>query len=154
MTKRSAALLCAALVCVPGAVYANNPPDAARGVVLHMTADGMAETEAKTPPAAEVRPGETVTITGACLVPEISSDNLRVVLTIADGSAGSAPGYRSVLATDSVIRDGGLEVRVPDLPQAANHVFDVRVFRLGQPIPRVCDAGSIRIGAAAQRKVG
>jgi hypothetical protein len=64
------------------------------------------------------------------------------------------PGYRSVLATDQEIRAGGLHVRVPDLPEAANRVFQVKVFRLGEEAPEICDAGTIRIGAVSPRKVG
>jgi hypothetical protein len=76
-----------------------------------------------------------------------------VVLTIAD-IATAMPGYRSVLATDQEIRAGGLHVRVPDLPEAANRVFQVKVFRLGEETPEICDAGTIRIGAVTPRKVG
>ena len=42
----------------------------------------------------------------------------------------------------------------PDLPEAEDHVFDVRVFRLGSEMPLVCNAGSLRIGAAAGHKGG
>jgi hypothetical protein len=43
---------------------------------------------------------------------------------------------------------------VPDLPEAANRVFQVKVFRLGEEAPEICDAGTIRIGAVSPRKVG
>jgi len=60
-----------------------------------------------------------------------------------------------VLATDQEIGGGGLQVRVPDLPETANRIFMVKVFRLGQEAPEICDAGSIRIGSAShQGKVG
>jgi hypothetical protein len=40
------------------------------------------------------------------------------------------------------------------LPEAANQVFSVRVFRLGAGSPEICNAGSIRIVGATQGKVG
>ena len=43
---------------------------------------------------------------------------------------------------------------MPELPDAANKVFSVRVFRLGQEMPEICDAGAIRIGGATGGKVG
>ena len=52
------------------------------------------------------------------------------------------------------LRAGGLHVRVPDLPEATNRVFQVKVFHLGQEAPEICDAGTIRIGAVTPRKVG
>jgi hypothetical protein len=149
---QSCAFLCAAMLCAARAASANNSPaEAGHGLVLHTTAGQIAERDAKPLPAAEVKPGDTVTITGECVMPESSADNL---LTLADQRPGSRPGFRSVLATDQVVRGDGLQVRVPDMPQTANRVFDVRIFRLGEPMPHVCNAGSIRIGAAAPHKLG
>jgi len=45
-------------------------------------------------------------------------------------------------------------VRVPNMPESANRIFLVKVFRLGQDTPEICDAGTIRIGAATQGKFG
>jgi hypothetical protein len=102
-------------------------------------------------PIAEVRPGQTVTITGDC-VSGRSADSLRVVLTLADGVVTS--GYRAVLATDQRIRDGNLQVRVPDMPEADNRVFQVKVFGLGDQAPQMCEAGAIRIDSEPDGKVG
>jgi hypothetical protein len=33
------------------------------------------------------------------------------------------------------------------MPEADNHVFQVKVFRLGQQAPQICEAGAIRIDA-------
>ena len=126
----------------------------ATGLVLRSTAG---EFSGRTPvPAevvAEVRPGETVTITGDC-VRAPSVDDLRVVLTLAEGSEGATTGYRAVMATDQRMRDGNLQVRVPDMPHADNHVFQVKVFRLGDKEPQICEAGAIRIDADPDGKVG
>jgi len=145
----------AVLMLCASAAYAVNPPaENASGLVLHSTLDSVTgEHAGLTPPFAEVQPGETFTITGDCVARVNSADNLRVVLTFADTGA-AMPGYRSLLATDQAFGAGGLSVRAPDLPDAANRVFSVKVFRLGQETPEICDAGAIRIGGATQGKVG
>jgi hypothetical protein len=58
------------------------------------------------------------------------------------------------MATDQRIRDGNLQVRVPDMPEADNLVFQIKVFRLGEQVPQICEAGAIRIGAEPDGKVG
>lgn len=141
-----AALLAGAASAQPGGLGSED----ATGLVLRSTAgefSGRAPIPAE--PIAEVRPGQTVTITGDCVrVP--SAENLRVVLTL----AGSTAGYRAVMATDQRIHDGNLQVRVPDMPEADNRVFQVKVFRLGQPAPQICEAGAIRIDDPPDGKVG
>jgi hypothetical protein len=141
-----AVLLAGAALAQPGGLGSED----ATGLVLRST---VGEFSGRAPlpgePVAEVRPGETVTITGDC-VHAPSADDLRVVLTLAQGTAG----YRAVMATDQRIHDGNLQVRVPDMPQADNHVFQVKVFRLGQQAPQICEAGAIRIGAQPDGKVG
>ena len=125
-------------------------PEDAPGLVLRSTAgEFSSRAPSPTEPVAEVRPGQTVTITGDC-VRTPSVENLRVVLTL----AGAATGYRAVMATDQRIHDGNLQVRVPDMPEADNHVFQVKVFRLGQQAPQICEAGAIRIDAQPDGKVG
>lgn len=151
MTKSTAAL-CAALIVAASAANANTSVEPQNGVVLHTTEGAIAAESTTT--AADVKPGDTFTITGDCIARDASADSLRVVLTLADQASGAAPGFRSAIATDQAIRGSNLEVRVPDLPQAANRIFDVRVFRLGSEEPLVCDAGSLRIGAATGGKVG
>lgn len=149
--------LVSAAVLLAGAALAqpaNPPSEDATGLVLRST---VGEFSGRAPlpgePVADVRPGETVTITGDCIrVP--SADSLRVVLTLAEGVEGISTGYRAVLATDQRIRDGNLQVRVPDMPEADNHVFQVKVFRLGQQSPQICEAGAIRIDAQSDGKVG
>jgi hypothetical protein len=147
-------LACTALLASSAVAQPLNPPsEDATGIVLR---SAVGEFSGRAPgaqgPVADVRPGETVTITGEC-VSALSADSLRVVLTLAEGTAGVITGYRAVLATDQRIRDGNLQVRVPDMPQADNHVFQVKVFRLGEQVPRICEAGAIRIDAQPD-KVG
>lgn len=152
-------MLRTALSCVFAAGYASlayaaNPPgEAAGGFVLHSTLASVAgERSGVAAPAATVRPGDTLTITGACVRRVKSADNLRVVLTIA-GNGAAKDGYH-LLATDQEIGANGLQVRVPDVPETANRVFAVKVFRLRDDEPEICDAGTIRIGSAQQHKFG
>jgi hypothetical protein len=155
MLSTNTASVCIALILCAGAAYAVNPPaEDASELILHSTVSSVSgiNSGVDDPVIADVKPGDTFTITGDCIGRVKSADNLRVVLTISDGE--TMPGYRSLIATDQMIGDGGLQVRVPDLPDAANRVFSVKVFRLGQDAPEACDAGAIRIGGAAAGKVG
>lgn len=144
-----------ALVLGASAAFAVNPPvENASGLVLHSTLGSVTgEKSGIASPIGEVQPGETFVITGECVTRAGSADNLRVVLTFSD-AADSMPGYHSVVATEQEINAGGLSVRVPDLPEAANRIFSVKVFRLDRTAPEICDAGSIRIGSAPHGKVG
>jgi hypothetical protein len=154
-TMLRTALICALVTACAGTALAVNPPaENAAGLVLHSTLSSVTGVNSGiAAPIADVKPGETFTITGECITRVHSAESLRVVLTLADTDT-AMPGYRSVLATDQEIRAGGLYVRVPDMPEAANRVFLVKVFRLGQEAPEICDAGTIRIGAVTPRKVG
>ncbi len=143
-------LACTALLAGSAVAQPLNPPsEDATGVVLRSTVGEFSGRMSGTgEPVADVRPGQTVTITGEC-VRAPSTDSLRVVLTIAEGTTG----YRAVLATDQRFRDGNLQVRVPDMPESDNQVFQVKVFRLGEQTPQICEAGAIRIDAQPD-KVG
>jgi hypothetical protein len=103
-------------------------------------------------PVAQVRPGEEMTITGACVTHVKSADHLRVMMTLA-GDTSADSGYH-VLATEQAIGEDGLNVRVPDLPETANRDFKVRVFRLGADSPKICDAGTIHVGAPNKHHLG
>ena len=153
MHIQTGSLVCA--IFLAGAAFAqpgSPTSEDATGLILKST---MGEFSGRIPiptePIAEVRPGQTVTITGDC-VSAPSADNLRVVLTLADDVITA--GYRAVLATDQRIRDGNLQVRVPDMPGADNRIFQVKVFRLGEQTPQICEAGTIRIDAEPDGKVG
>lgn len=146
--------LAVAIAVSASATYAVNlPAEDASGVVLHSTLGSVTGGNSGiTAPVGEVQAGETFMITGACVTAGQSAENLRVVLTFADDGAGA--GYRSMVATDQQLQSDGLSVRVPDLPDADNKVFSVKVFRLGMEMPEICNAGSIRITGATQGKLG
>lgn len=99
---------------------------------------------------ADVRPGEQVTITGDCVTNVKSADRLRVMLT----PAGDDANRYHVLATEQAIGADGLNVRVPNLPETANRDFNVRVFRLGEDMPIICNAGIIHVGTHDKHRLG
>ncbi len=146
-----AAIACAGIFCSANAYAVSLPAENASGVVLHSTLGSVTGEIAD--PVGEVKPGQTITITGDCVSRAGSADNLQVVLTFADTGTDS-PGYRSMIATDQEIEGAGLSVRVPDLPAASDRVFSVKVFRLGQDSPQICNAGSIKIGRTTGGKFG
>lgn len=149
------ALTCAFTMVLASTAFAVKPAaEDESGLVLHSTLGSVTGANSGiTAPIPDVKPGEIFSISGDCVSRVRSADNLRVVLTLAEGDAAK-PGYRSVLATDQEIHAGLLHVRVPSMPEAENRVFLVKVFRLGQEAPQICEAGTIRIGTAVQGKVG
>ncbi len=133
-----------------GAAYAANS-DGKGEVVLNGTVATLTSPSA-TPTVAKVKPGEELTITGECVANVKSADHLRVMLTLA-GDTDVGSGFH-VLATDQSIGSEGLNVRVPDLPATANRDFNVKVFRLGDDAPQICDAGTIHVDARAKHHLG
>lgn len=99
---------------------------------------------------ADVKPGEQVTITGDCVANVKSADRLRVMLT----PAGDDASRYHVLATEQAIGSDGLNVRVPNLPETLNRDFNVRVFRLGEDSPTICNAGIIHVGTSDKHRLG
>jgi hypothetical protein len=151
-TRFGCVLFAVASMC--GNAFAVSPQaDGTDGLTLHSTLASADETSGPSG-AAEVKPGETLSIVGDCVMPVRSPENLRVVLTLTDALAPIEPGFRSVLATEQEFRGNTLQVRVPDLPEAANRIFEVKVFRLGETSPEICSAGAIRIGGQTRGKVG
>lgn len=124
----------------------------AKGQVVLNGTIASVKSPADDAPVAQVRPGEKLTITGACVIDAKSADHLRVMMTLADDTSADA-GYH-VLATEQTIGEDGLNVRVPDLPETANRDFNVRVFRLGDDSPKICDAGTIHVGASSKHHLG
>lgn len=145
-----------ALVSGAGTAVAVNPPVAEIGsLVLHST---HSEVTGRDSGAAEqitdVVASQTLTITGDYVMRANAPETLQVVLALANAEDAASPGYRAVVATDQEFGSTGLQVRVPNMPEAANHIFQVKVFQLGALAPRVCDAGSIRIGGETPGKLG
>ena len=139
------------LIALAGAAHAADSSDAKADVVLNGTIATLTA-PAESAAVAQVKPGEQVTITGDCVANVQSADSLRVMLTLA-GETAAKSGFH-VLATDQSIGSEGLNVRVPDLPQTANRNFNVRVFRLDEDAPQICNAGTIHVGTPAKDHLG
>ena len=137
-------LVCAGIACAAAA-----PADGQ--VVLNGTIDSD-KVPSDRVPVAQVKPGEELTITGACVSNVKSADRLRVMLTLADETSADS-GYH-VLATEQTIGADGLNVRVPNLPETTNRDFNVSVFRLSEESPQICNAGTIHVGAPVKHHLG
>jgi hypothetical protein len=146
----------AALLASAGTAFAVKPPvNTENALVLHSTVSDFDGRSADIVGAvSDVQPGQTLTITGECVMQEESADNLQVVLALAENQNTTPAGFHAVVATDQVLSGDDLHVRVPEMPQAANRIFQVKIFRLGTQSPEICDAGSVRIGSFTQGKAG
>jgi hypothetical protein len=140
------------VLALVGAAHAADGNQAKGDVVLNGTIATLTAPSTDSGPVAQVKPGERLTITGDCVDDAESADALRVMLTLA-GESTAKSGFH-VLATDQSIDDDGLNVRVPDLPETANRDFNVRVFRLGQDAPQMCNAGTIHVGTPSKGHLG
>ena len=139
------------LIAFAGIANAAETGDSKGDVVLNGTIVSLTS-PAASGTIAQVKPGEQMTITGDCVTNVTSPDRLRVMLTLT-GETAAASGYH-VLATDQSIGTQGLNVRVPDLPETANRNFDVRVFRLDDGAPQICNAGTIHVGTPTKDHLG
>ena len=72
-----------------------------------------------------------------------SGDAVRVVIQL--GADAQSTGYSGVLATDQEISGDTVHVRVPDLPDLAEHVVRVVVYVTDSSGLHSCDAGKVRI---------
>ena len=71
--------------------------------------------------------------------------DVRVILQF-DPAPGETPtGYGAVLATEQSIETGKVLVRVPDLPDIANHTMNVKVYVTDPSGTHRCNAGKIKI---------
>jgi hypothetical protein len=98
-------------------------------------------------------PGSNVTVvnrgqTLAIMCPNAGApgSDVRVVMAL-DAVRGEAPtGYQAVLATDQTVQGNGVRVRVPDVPDLANHTVTVKVYVTdAKGATASCNAGHVRI---------
>lgn len=70
---------------------------------------------------------------------------VRVVMQI-DLSPGETPtGIGALLATEQTVEGGMVHVKVPNLPDLANHTVDVKVYVTDSAGTHSCDAGRVKI---------
>lgn len=81
----------------------------------------------------------------ACSAAGREGSEVRVVMQF-DPMPGETPtGYGAFLITEQTVEDGLVHVRVPDMPDVANHTVDVKVFVTDEAGTASCDAGRIKI---------
>lgn len=71
--------------------------------------------------------------------------DVRVVMQLQPTIGDLEMGFKKVLATDQVVDNGAVHVRVPDMPELANQTVHVQVYVMGTGGEKSCDAGSIRV---------
>jgi hypothetical protein len=132
----TAVLAAAAMTTVAGDAVSGAYHSRMGVVQLYSTSDSSSSSTAE---PRNVALGQVVMITGEC----VDKDRkINVVLRLADDEPSD--GWHSLLVTDMEMRDGNLHVRVPNMAQARNHTFRVKLY-VGDS-GCVCEAGSIRVG--------
>ncbi|HEY0107847.1 MAG TPA: hypothetical protein VGB91_17320 [Rhizomicrobium sp.] len=81
----------------------------------------------------------------ACDGIKSGGDDVRVVMSLANPPGDEPTGYSAVLATNQTVARHAVHVRVPDVPDFANHTVDVRVYVTDAKGTHACDAGRVRI---------
>jgi hypothetical protein len=70
---------------------------------------------------------------------------VQVVMLIAKTLGETATGYSAVLATEQILTDGAVHVRVPNVPGLSQHTVNVRVYVTDSKGTHSCDGGRVRI---------
>ncbi len=71
--------------------------------------------------------------------------DVKVVMSLANPPGDQPTGYRAVMATNQTVARHAVNVRVPDVPNIANHTVTVKVYVTNGKIVKACDAGRVRI---------
>lgn len=80
----------------------------------------------------------------ACAKVELAAaEAVQVVLYLAPNEKPT--GYKGVLATEQTVTPGTVHVRVPDMPELADHTVRVQVYYMDTGGRHTCDAGKVRI---------
>ena len=87
--------------------------------------------------------GQALTI--ACSEVRQPGADVRVIMRVTNTAGEMPTGYEAVLATDQQIGRGLVHVRVPDVPNLAQHTVDVTVVVVNRRGTHSCDAGRVRI---------
>jgi len=92
-----------------------------------------------------VAPGDQIGI--ACDALQVAQQNsdVRVVLTISAIPGDSMPGYQKVLATDQQLKNGSVQVTVPNTPEIADHTYNLNVYVMDKKGSQSCDAGHVKV---------
>ena len=93
----------------------------------------------------DVAPGDELSIACGAIEHRDANSDVRVVLTIAAVPNESSPGFKKILATDEHLGKYGVVVRIPDVPDLADHTVDVNVYVVDGGPPQGCDAGRVKV---------
>lgn len=88
--------------------------------------------------------GEMIGIACEALEYSAPENDVRVVLTIS-AAPSDAVGFRKVLATEEQLSHGAVRVRIPEVPDLANHTVNVDVYVVGANGSHNCTAGQMHI---------
>lgn len=103
------------------------------------------------PPAAkpevvpDVAPGDEIMIACDAVEHRAADSDVRVVLTISALPDQASPGYKKVLATDEEIGKYGVKVRIPDVPDLADHTVNLNVYVVNDGSHAGCDGGHVKV---------
>ena len=87
--------------------------------------------------------GQDLAIECGCL--DAPGADVSVVMAL-DPVQGEAPtGYQKVLLTDETVGGNAVHVRVPDMPDLANHTVTLKVYVTSAKGTTACNAGHLRI---------
>jgi hypothetical protein len=70
---------------------------------------------------------------------------VSVVMQFDPESGETATGYQAFLVTEQTVESGMVHVRIPDMPDLANHTVDVKVYVTDETGTSSCDAGRIKV---------
>jgi hypothetical protein len=93
----------------------------------------------------QVTPGDQIAIACNALSNSKADSDVRVVLTISAIPGETQPGYQKVLATDAQVAYGAVRVRIPTVPDIADHTVNLDVYVVDDKGSQSCDAGHVKI---------
>jgi hypothetical protein len=145
-----------AAIAVTGPAFANG--STAAPLPLAAPSAVAAATDSTLPPDADVEivpqvtPGDRISIACDALTKSNPDSDVRVVLTISAIPGETPPGYKKVLATDEHVAYGAVRVRIPTVPDIAEHTVNLNVYVVDEQGSKSCDAGHVKITDSAIAK--
>jgi hypothetical protein len=139
MQKIMAAGLVVSAICFTAPAFAQVPAEAVKSV--------LAATFTERPEVVtDVAPGDELVVACAPIEQRDADADVRVVLTISAMPSESSPGYKKVLATDEQLNKYAVRVRVPNVPDLADHTVNLNVYVVGHNTS-ACDGGQLKVVA-------
>jgi len=126
------------------AAFAVAGPACANGPTTSVPA-GVAPDNTDIEVVPQVTPGDQIAIACDALSHSKADSDVRVVLTISAIPGESEPGYQKVLATNEQVAYGAVRVRIPTVPEIAEHTVNLNVYVVDDKGSQSCDAGHVKI---------